>query len=223
MLALSNGELMMFKKTTLLTLATASALLVGSPYVAVAQDSDAAKKMLDQINSERETTRLILEQLQSTDPSVTDVYFKLDENGNRTMVVARVNEQGLIDTWEAPADMINQTIDQAEKEANKDNPEAKDGSSWTSAIAPMLGGMLAGYLLSNAFSNSGKSAQMSRDAHERERRIQSSSYNSNMASRSQQLRNSTPASRPNSPSVGRSQGGTFSSSGVRSSGYSNGG
>lgn len=220
----------MLKKSTLFSLVAASAWLSPAPSVAVAQETDAAKQVLAQLNAERETTRILLEQLQSTDPTVIDVYFKLDENDQRTMVVSRVTESGLIETWEAPADIINNTFNEAENKIKEDNPEASSGSDWTSAIAPMLGGMLAGYLLSNAFSGAGKSAQMTREAHERERRIQSSAYSANAASRTQQLRQTSPnntlnrsATTPARPAVGQSQGGTFNSSGARSSGYSLGG
>ena len=219
----------MLKKSTLLSLAIAGAWLSPVPQVAVAQDSEAAKHVLDQLNAERETTRILLEKLKSTDPSVIDVYFALDDAGQRTMVVSKVADNGLIETWEAPADVINTTIAEAEEKAKQDNPEASSGFDWTSAIAPMLGGMLAGYLLSNAFSGAGKSAQMTRDAHERERRMQSSAYSANTATRAQQLRQNPTtntlnrSASPARPAVGQSQGGTFNSSGARSSGYSLGG
>lgn len=220
----------MFKKPALLGLIATSAWLSATPLPAIAQDTEAAKQVLDQLNAEQETTRILLEKLKSTDPSVIDVYFKLDENQQRTMVVSRVTDSGLIETWEAPADVINTTMQEAEAKAKADNPEASSGFDWSSAIAPMLGGMLAGYLLSNAFSGAGKSTQMTREAHEREKRMQSSAYRANSATRAQQLRrtpsntntlNRSPAHAR--PPVGQSQGGTFNSSGVRSSGYSNGG
>lgn len=218
----------MFNSSALPTLIATSALIaVATP--AIAQESEAAKQVLDQLNAERETTRILLDKLKSTDPNVIDVYFKLDENEQRTMVVSRVNDNGLVDTWEAPADVINNTIQEAEDQAKKDNPEASSGFDWSSAIAPMLGGMLAGYLLSNAFSGVGKTTQMSREAHEREKRMQSSAYSTKTATRAQQLRQSSTTNTlnrsPNAttrPPVGQSQGGTFRSSGVRSSGYSNG-
>ena len=89
----------MLKKSTLLSLAIAGAWLSPVPQVAVAQDSEAAKHVLDQLNAERETTRILLEKLKSTDPSVIDVYFALDDAGQRTMVVSKVADNGLIETW----------------------------------------------------------------------------------------------------------------------------
>lgn len=69
----------MLKKSTLFSLVAASAWLSPAPSVAVAQETDAAKQVLAQLNAERETTRILLEQLQSTDPTVIDVYFKLGQ------------------------------------------------------------------------------------------------------------------------------------------------
>ncbi|AQS51336.1 hypothetical protein PAEH1_06790 [Paenalcaligenes hominis] len=92
----------MFKKPALLGLIATSAWLSATPLPAIAQDTEAAKQVLDQLNAEQETTRILLEKLKSTDPSVIDVYFKLDENQQRTMVVSRVTDSGLIETWEAP-------------------------------------------------------------------------------------------------------------------------
>lgn len=219
----------MLKKSALLSLVATSAWLTTAPLPVVAQETEAAKQVLDQLNAEREATRILLEKLKSTDPTVIDAYFKLDDNGQRTMVVSRVTDNGLIESWEAPAEIINSTMAEAEAQAKKDNPEASSGFDWSSAIGPMLGGMLAGYLLSNAFSGAGKNTQMSREAHAREKRMQSSAYSSNAASRTQQLRQGTTGNTlnrsPNSaarPAVGQSQGGTFNSSGARSSSYSNG-
>lgn len=172
-------------------------------------EGEARKLALDQLNQDAELAKSLRQELAAKDPSVTDVYFKLDEQGERTVVVVRETADGQIETWEAPASALAQAEAQAEKEAGS---QASAGSS----ILPIMGGLLAGYMLANAFSNqAGRMAQTSREAHTRERAMQNSAYNSSVSNkaRSQAQQRST---------LNRTRGGSFSSSGTRSSGYSSG-
>src|SRR5690606_19948995 len=107
--------------------------------------AEANKLTLDQLNKEKETRSRLLAQLQQKDPSVKDVQFVLDEEGKRTVRVAREGEDGQIHTWQAPADAFSQAQGQS-------NPQ--DTSAGSGASGMLLAGM-AGYLMGNMFSKGG--------------------------------------------------------------------
>jgi hypothetical protein len=198
-----------------------------------AAESEAANQLfLAQMNADRELTSRVLDELKKTDPSVTDAYFMLDENGQRTLTVVRDRGDGTVETWEAPASALSQIEDSATSAAKDSNAEEKDGFSASNAILPMLGGMLAGYMIANAFSaRQGQTIARSKEAHERQRRMSSSAYTSSVGANSRRMASAgvrTPSQFANRASatrapVGQSSGGSFSSSGTRSGGYSAGG
>lgn len=228
----------MRQTTSLIAIAAITALTLSgcdieeSGTLSPEQESNASKHALDQLNSEKEAASQVLAHLQAKDATVKDAYFKLDELGQRTMVVTRDKADGSVETWEAPSEVVEQAF-QSSQSATADSPgqgasastSANQTASSGSNMMPILGGMLAGYMLANAFSsNSGKTLQMNREEQERRRSSATSTYASSTVQRArtaEATRSSFSGSRASS--VGRSSGGSFSSSGGRAGGYGGGG
>lgn len=199
------------------------------------QEQDLANRyLLAQLNSDKEVLASVIKELKKIDPSVTDAYFKMDEQGKRTMVVSRQKSDGTVETWEAPAAMVEQAYSSANASASAGGHVAASGSS----VMPLLGGMLAGYMMANAFNaNAGRMAAMSREAHDRERSAATSGYASAAGNSARTMARSgiTPpahiaskvseasAASKASARVGQSARGSFASSGARAGGYSSGG
>lgn len=181
-------------------------------------NKEAAKATLDQLNQEKEMLAAALPELQKLDPSISELYFSLDDNGERTITVARNLPNGDVETWQAdPADvqkLLNDTDQQLQ-----DSPSA----SASSMLMPMLGGLLAAYMVSNMFSRSaGKSVTASREAHQRQRTMSNNAYSSSVSNKQRQSSMARSLS-SSSRNLGSSRGGSFSSSGTRSGSYSSGG
>lgn len=226
----------MRQTTSLIAVAAITALALSgcdieeSSSLSPEQESSASKHALDQLNSEKEAASQVLAHLQAKDATVKDAYFKLDETGQRTMVVTRDKPDGSIETWEAPSDVVERAFQSSqtvppESPGQTGSASSSQTASSGSNMMPILGGMLAGYMLANAFSGStGKTFQMNREEHERRRSASSSIYTSSAVQRArtaEATRSSFSGNRASS--VGRSSGGSFSSSGGRAGGYGGGG
>ena len=197
----------------------------------------AQQDALKQLNSDTEASHKILEVLKGQDPRVTDAYFKLNQQGERTLVVSRLRPDGQMETWEAPASDLR-TIETgvAQQQQAQATASPQGESSVTGNGSAALLGALAGYMLANSFNSSrGLTSYHAPADYARERERSRSAYSSSVVGQSRRnayeasVRNSRSAASGNSSSgsrsasVGRSQGGSFASSGSRSGGYASGG
>ncbi len=181
-------------------------------------NQEAAKATLDQINQEKEMLTAALQELKKIDPSISELYFSLSENGERTITIARDLPNGEVQTWQADPAEIEGLLNKTDQQL-QDSPGASAGSM----LMPMLGGMLAAYMMSSMFSRTaGKTVTASREAHQRQRTMSNNAYTSSVSNKQRQSAMARSLS-SSSRNLGRSRGGSFSSSGSRSSGYSSGG
>lgn len=175
-------------------------------------EAEANKQALDRLNQETEVSKSLLASLQQQDPTIVDTQYVLDENGQRTMRVARQTEDGQIQTWQAPAEEFSQAEAQAQQEAGGGG----------SGLTNMLIAGMAGYMIASMFSGAGATQAMSPAAYQQQRQRSSTAYASSVrqSSLGAAARRAMPAS---ANSVGRTQGGSFAGSGARSGGYASGG
>lgn len=180
-------------------------------------NQEAAKATLDQINQEQAMLAAALVELKKVDPAISEVYFSLSDKGERTITIARDLPNGEVQTWQAdPAD-LEQLLAKSDEQL-QEAPNAGAGSM----LMPMLGGMLAAYMIGNMFSRTaGQTMTASREAHARQRTMNNNAYTSSVSNKQRQSAMARSLSSPRS--VGASRGGSFSSSGSRSGGYSSGG
>lgn len=106
--------------------------------------------ILNEINADQAQARELLRELQKNDPTVRDVYFSMDGNGNKVVNVARENPDGTITTWQS--DALSEQVPGYGKQ-----DEATGGSGMGSALLAGAGGALMGYMLANMFMNRGGS------------------------------------------------------------------
>lgn len=174
-------------------------------------EAEANKQALDRLNRDTEISRSLLSNLQEQDPTIVDAQYVLDENGQRTMRVARQGEDGQIHTWQAPADEFSQAEAQAEQQAGGGG-----------ALTSMLIAGMAGYMFASMFSGAGATQAMSPAAYQQQRQRSAAAYTSSVrqSSLGAAARRAMPAS---AGSIGRTQGGSFAGAGARSGGYASGG
>lgn len=135
---------------TILSVLAVSSVLVGcddgySTQLADVEAKEANNIAFTQLNSEKEKLGSMLSELKKRDPSVTDVFYSLDQGGRKTITVERRGPTGEIETWEMPSEMFaesQQKMQMAQAQAQQ------SGSSFNSNA------FLMGYLLSNALSPS---------------------------------------------------------------------
>lgn len=206
-------------KTTVLAIGAALAVLSGcsdstqTDQEALAQAT--SKLAVDQLNMDKQVLSSTLNQLKTQDPSIIDAYFKLDDKGKKTVVVARQDQNGEIHTWEAPADELGASMSQ-EKTSEAAPAQSPDGGS------SLLTGMLTGYLLSNMFSSAGASSAMSARQYDDAKMNAGRAYSSSVVSSARDTIRAR-AGLGRQSSLGKSNRGSFSSTGARAGGYASGG
>lgn len=97
--------------------------------------------ILSELNADQAQARELLTELRKNDPTIQDVYFGVDANGNKVINVARQNRDGSITTWQSDA--------LAEKVPEYADNAGSGGSSFVSGMT----GALMGYMLGSMFMN----------------------------------------------------------------------
>lgn len=198
-------------------------LLTGCEPQNEAPEDTANRYTLAQLNSDKEVLAEMVERMKASDPTVTDAYFKINDRGDRTVVVTRSLPDGTVNAWEAPAYLVEDAYQKAE---NDPQATSADGSS---NFLPIIGGLMAGYMLSNAFRPGiGQTSHMSQADHERRRTSSLATYTQAVGASSRNMvasgiRPPSYVQEKAAAAVGRSSGGSFSSTGARAGGYSAGG
>lgn len=104
---------------------------------------EASNIAFTQLNNEKDKLGSMLNELKKRDPSVTDVFYSLDQGGRKTITVERRAPSGEIETWEMPSEMFAES--QQKMQVAQQQAQQNGGSFNSNAF-------LMGYLLSNALS-----------------------------------------------------------------------
>jgi hypothetical protein len=187
-------------------------------------NSEAEKQVRAQVSADETELKTALVQMQSVDPSIKDIYYGLDDKGNRVLHVVHQNDKPSASTSTAapssstPGQTVAATSDVSDM------------------VWPMVGGMAAGALAvsmmkSGSFSsfasnNPPASSRVYREEERRkERNVATSGYVNTMmgGARSSVTRNPNFGSSMRSSVIGSRSSGIFSSSSsARAGGYSAG-
>ncbi|ANA49229.1 hypothetical protein PMW_104 [Pseudomonas phage phiPMW] len=179
---------------------TLGSVLVGceEPQPTQADLDSHAREVLNKDDAE---LKQALKEAQAKDPTIKDMYYTVDENGEKQMVIVR------------------ETVD------------PKTGqSSFSDSVLPMLGGMAAGALIASMFNSSGgynrgyapaPRSYYSQSDYRRKKNASVSAYAGSVRSRAATTIKSSPTWKATSAS--RSSGAFAGSGSARSSGYSSGG
>lgn len=163
---------------------------------------------LSQKNTETEIAKKLVQDLKKSDPSVTDAYFSLNKSGERVLNVVRDKGDGNLEVTEVPHSILKQIEEKSTSEAS---------SSSSSSLPMIMAAGLAGYMMGGGFNNS-SSSMMNRENYDRNRAFAGSAYSSYLTKNATNM-----SSQKVARSISKTSGGSFTSSGARSSGYSSGG
>lgn len=183
-------------------------------------NSEAEKQVRAQVSADETELKAALVQMQSVDPSIQDIYYGIDDKGNRVLHVVHKNGQATPPTGASSTSA----------------PTASATSDVSDMVWPMVGGMAAGALAvsmmksgsfsSFAHSNPPASSRVYPEEERRkERNVASSGYVNTMmgGARSSVTRNPNFGSSMRSSVIGARSSGVFSSSSsARAGGYSAG-
>lgn len=191
-------------------------------------NSEAEKQVRAQVSADETELKTALAQMQSVDPSIKDIYYGLDDKGNRVLHVVHQN---------APSSASTTTAATTPSPSSSTPGQSVAATSDVSDMVwPMVGGMAAGALAvsmmkSGSFSsfasnNPPASSRVYREEERRkERNVATSGYVNTMmgGARSSVTRNPNFGSSMRSSVIGSRSSGIFSSSSsARAGGYSAG-
>lgn len=204
-------------------------------------DASAKADTLQRLSKDQEEAKLFLKQIQEKDPKFVDAYYRLNDRGNKEMVL--VKDLGDGNMVEFPAfeagvggnAVTTSTVASTPTGTPQVQQSATDGGG--SIMPALVGGMLAGAVMGHLASNAMQGTVRPRMQQEEEKRRATSSYGGAVASqssnnarmaatRSAQIRAAAASSgsRAAAPAAGgtTAKSGAFGGGGARAGGYSGG-
>lgn len=177
-------------------------------------DGEAQKQVRAKISAEESELKEALRQMQAVDPTIKDIYYGVDDKGNRVLHVVHENQTA---------------------GAAGGGQQAVASSGVSDMVWPLVGGMAAGALaasminsgsLSNFASHNppASSRMYAEEERRRERNVASSGYVGSMMNSARSSVRSSPNfnSSMRSTVIGSRSSGVFSGSSARAGGYSSG-
>lgn len=133
----------------------------------------AARAANDKLSTDKVVSAQVLQRLQEKDPTVTDAFFTVDEQGRQRLVVTRDIGDGKFSSWTSDPVMENKEV----QTASSGSQQASDGGG-SSFLVPALVGAMTGFAISNMMNNSMNNTTMyrSRSDYDRDRERRSSAY-----------------------------------------------
>lgn len=191
-------------------------------------NSDAKSETLKRLSQDQEECKEFLRQMKEKDPKFVDAYYRINNRGNKEMVL--VKDLGDGNMVEYPAFEANNLPGAGTgKPATTSSSGGQSATASDSSLMPALaGGLLAGAVMGYMANNALQGTTRPRMAQEEEKRRATSSYGGHVASTNQtwarqQATTRAAARASGSYSSPTAKTGAFGGGGARAGGYASGG